>query len=530
MTRNKLGRLLMLSALLLGSSSLAAGSLVYGMSAEPTSLESGNVNDTSSALAHAQIYDTLVGFAPGTTTLAPALATSWVGNKDATQWTFFLRKNVTFQDGTPFNADAVLFNVNRWWDPAAASNGRDNGRLWQSWTRAFGGFKGDPQSLLKSVRKVDPYKVVFTLARPFADFPGVIGSAFFGIASPTAVRKAGANYGTPAGGAVGTGPFSFENWVSGDHITLSANKAYWQGAPQVDRLTLRFIKDPSARLNELRAGTVDFTSDLTPDDLKGVQATSTLTAVIKPSFNVGFLSMNTASPMLKDVRVRQAISMAINKKAVVSAFFGKLGVSDASFLPPALKWANSRKVPGDYRYDPAGAKKLLADAGFPNGLSIDLWYMPVSRPYFPNPKPIAEAMAADLSTIGIKVNLKTEDWTKYLADRNKAPGFDLYMIGWTPGNGSPYDFYSAYYGAAGSADSNYAPASIETLLSQAQAATTKSQKASVYGQLHDLTYNAFVRLPIVHSSPLGASRTTVKGWKPSPLGTESFVDVSVDGK
>ena len=175
----------LLTAMLLGTPALAAGKLVYGMSAEPTSLESGNVNDTSSALAHVQIYDTLVGFVPGTTTLAPALATSWVSNKDASQWTFFLRKNVTFQDGTPFNADALLFNVNRWWDPAAAYGERDAGRLWQSWARAFGGFKGDPQSLLKSVRKVDTYKVVFTLARPFADFPGVIGSAFFGIASPS---------------------------------------------------------------------------------------------------------------------------------------------------------------------------------------------------------------------------------------------------------------------------------------------------------------------------------------------------------
>ncbi len=522
-------RALTLTTLLLAGSALAAGTLTYGMSAEPTSLESGNVNDTSSALAHAQIYDTLVGFQPGTTTLAPALATSWVSNKDASEWTFFLRQNVKFQDGTPFNADAVLFNVNRWWDPKATSNLRDAGRTWQSWSRAFGGFKGDPQSLLKSVRKVGDAKVVFTLAKPFADFPGVIGSAFFGIASPTAVKKAGANYGTPAGGAVGTGPFRFDSWVSGDHLTLTANPSSWQGAPGVDRLVLRFIKDPSARLNELRAGTIDFTSDLTPDDLKTIQADKRLTAVVKPSFNVGFLSLNTASPKLKDERVRQAISMSINKKAIVNAFFGTLGVSDASFLPPALKWANSRKVPADYPYDPAGAKRLLAAAGLAGGLTLDLWYMPVSRPYFPNPKPIAEAMAADLAAVGIRANLKTEDWGAYLQDRY-TKGFDLYMVGWTPGNGSPFDFYSAYYGPLGSADSHYQPAALDALLDQAQAATTRAQKVQVYARIQEITYGAYVRLPIVHSSPLGAARSTVKGWKPSPLGTESFQGVTITGR
>ncbi|WP_264778564.1 ABC transporter substrate-binding protein [Deinococcus aetherius] len=494
------------------------------MGSEPTSLESGNINDTGSALAQAQIYDTLVSFKPGTTTPQPGLALRWQANATSTEWTFFLRPGVKFTDGTPFNADAALFNLNRWWDPKDPNGYRDANKDWQSWGRAFNGFKGDPKGTVKDILKEGPYRIRFVLSKPYADFPLVIGSTFFGMASPAAVRKAGADYGTPRAGAVGTGPFIYQSWTTGDRMVLRANPGYWGGAPKSDGLVLRFIKDPSARLNELKSGTIDFTSDLNPDALANVRADRRIEPVLKPSFNVGFLSLNSSNPYLKDVRVRRAISMAINKKAIVESFWGDLGVSDNSFLPPALAWANSKQVPANVMYDPKAAKALLAAAGYPNGFSLDLWYMPVSRPYFPTPKPIAEAMAADLSDIGIKVNLKTEDWAAYLQHRFQ-PGFDMYMIGWTPGNGSPLDFYGAYYGADVSSDSKYAPPELDALLLQAQAAIGRTQQARVYGQIHKLTHDAAVRIPIVHSRPLAAKVPNLQGWTPSPLGTEAFTTV-----
>ncbi|GAA4020160.1 ABC transporter substrate-binding protein [Deinococcus rubellus] len=518
-----MNKLTLLALLALGSQSLAA-QIVYGMGSEPTSLESGNVNDTGSALAQAQIYDTLVGFKDGTTTPQPGLALRWTANSDTTEWTFFLRQNVKFHDGTPFNADAALFNLNRWWDAADPNGYRSAGRDYQSWGRAFNGFKGDAKGTVKNIIKDGPYKIRFVLSKPYADFPQVIGSAFFGMASPTAIKKAGALYGTPQGGAVGTGPFTYQSWTSGDRLILKANPSYWRGPVKSDQLVMRFIKDPSARLNELKAGAIDFTADLNPDSLAAVRADSRLEAVLKPSFNVGFLSLNISNPYLKDVRVRQAIRLALNRKALVDGFWGELGSTDNSFLPPALSWANAKGVPTQTTYDPAAAKKLLADAGYPNGFSLDLWYMPVSRPYFPTPKPIAEAMAADLNNIGIKVSLKTEDWAAYLEHRFK-PGFDMYMIGWTPGNGSPLDFYSAYYGADVSKDSNYTPPILDALILQAQATTSRPAQAKVYAQISQVTYDAAVRIPIVHSKPLAAKVKGLSGWVPSPLGTESFAGV-----
>ncbi|ADV68050.1 ABC transporter substrate-binding protein [Deinococcus maricopensis] len=515
----------LLSAGLLGSAQ--AATLVYGAGGEPVSLESGNITDGNSIYVQRQIYDTLVDFKDGTTTPVPGLALSWTSNANATSWTFKLRKNVKFHDGTPFNADAVVFNVNRWWDKKDPTN---NGRTFEIWGQLMGGYKGDASSVLKSVTKVDDATVRFDLNKPSTVFPSLIGAGYFGIASPTAVKNGGAKYGTPAVKPIGTGPFTFTSWNSGDRITLAPYKAYWGSKAKVDGIVFRFIKDPSARLNELKAGTIDLTSDLTPDSLNSVKADRNLTPVLKPSFNVGFLSLNVKNKYLANEKVRQAISMAINKKAIVNAFWNGLGISSASFLPPVLNWANSKDVPADYTYNPAQAKKLLAEAGYANGFSLDLWYMPVSRPYFPTPKPIAEAMAADLAGIGIKVNLKTEDWGKYLEDRNKEPGFDMYMIGWTGDYGDPDNFYAAYYGPTASDDSNWRPAALDKLLEQGRAAVGQAAKAKIYAQIHEITYKGNVRIPVVHSQPLAAARTYVKGWIPSPLGSEAFNTITLTGK
>ncbi|WP_295821347.1 ABC transporter substrate-binding protein [uncultured Deinococcus sp.] len=508
----------------------AAGTLVFGANGDPISLESGNITDGISILVQRQIYDTLVDFKDGTTDLKPGLATSWKANANNTSWTFTLRRNVKFTDGTPMNADAIVFNLTRWWDKAHPYGFRDQGRTYEIVGDLLGGYKGDASAVIKDVVKVNDTTVRVDLNKPSSVLPNVLAAGYFGIASPTAIRKDGAKYGTPASSPVGTGPFIFQSWRTGDRVTLTANKAYWGQKASVDTVVIRAIKDASQRLNELKAGTIDFANDFTPDALKSIQADRNLVAVKRPSFNVGFVSMNNRNQYLKNETVRQAISMAINKKAIVDSFWNGLGTSNASFLPPVMAWANSTKVPADYKFDPAAAKKMLADAGYANGFSIDLWYMPVSRPYFPTPKPIAEAIAADLSAIGIKVNLKTEDWAKYLEDRNKEPGFDMYMIGWTGDYGDPDNFYGAYYGANASDDINWAPANLVSLLEQGRAATSQADKAKVYAQIHEITYNAAYRVPVVHSSPLAASRSYVKNWIPSPLGSEPFNTIRLVGK
>ncbi|WP_019586741.1 ABC transporter substrate-binding protein [Deinococcus apachensis] len=515
----------LLGTLLLGQA-LAAGTLVYGAPGEPVNLNPGNASDSPSLQGQVQIYDRLVHFKPGTATPVPGLATAWKSNANATQWTFTLRQNVKFHDGTPFNADAVIFNVNRWWDP---KNPYRYGGTFEIWGELMGGYKGQSGSLLKSISKVNANSVRFTLSRGVTAFPDLLGTDYFGIASPTAVKKLGAKYGTPASGAVGTGPFRYVSWRTGDRLVLKPSPNYWGTRSTLDQMIFRFIKDPSQRLNELRAGTVDFTSNLDPQVAKSIKADPNLRLVLPPAFNVGLLNMNVRNKALSNTKVREAIRFAVNRPAIVDAFWGDLGATDNSLLPPALNWANSKDVP-KVTYNPAVAKRLLAEAGYPNGFSVDLWYMPISRSYFPQPKPVAEAIAADLGAIGIKVNLRTEDWAKYLEDRQKGR-FDLFLYGWSGDYSDPDNFYSAFYGDAGSDDIGFDPGNINALLGKGRAALDRQAKARVYAQLQELTYNANVRLPIVHSAAPAAARTRVKNWITGPLGTVGSLNlIRVEGK
>ncbi len=504
----------------------ATNTLVYGSGGQPVNLEPGNITDGNSLIVQDQIYNRLIEFEPGTSELKPALASEWSVSADGKTWTFKLRQGVTFHDGTPFNAEAVRFNIERWWDPNHPQGYRDAGRAYEAWQQIFGGFRGNPNSLLQAVNVVDPETIQLTLKQPFSAFPNGIAAGYFGIASPAAVKQAGPAYGTPGSLAVGTGPFIFQEWRTGDRILLKKNPNYWvKGLPKSDQVIVRFITDPAARLAQLRAGRVDFTVDLSPDQQQEIAADANLKRLTRPSFNVGYLALNPAYPPLANVEVRQAIALAINRPAIVQAFWGDLGQHDAHFIPPALAWA---QPPGlePYPYDPDKARALLQAAGYPNGFSLELWYMPVSRPYFPNPKPIAEAFAADLSAVGIRVELKTKDWAAYLSDRRKPPGYQAFMLGWTADYGDPDSFYYPHYGPGATSDiGNWKNERVWKLLDQARAINDKAERARLYGAIGNILHQEVLRLPIVHSQPLLAQRQNLTGWVPSPLGSDPFEEI-----
>lgn len=509
------------------STSTEQAIIVYGSGGQPVNLEPGNITDGNSLIVQDQIYNRLIDFRPGTTELEPSLATSWTPSEDGSVWTFELQEGVKFHDGTDFNAEAVKFNVERWWDPESPAGYRDAGKTYDIWAELFGGFKGDPESLLQEVTVIDDYTVRFTLSEPFAAFPAAIAAGYFGIASPAAVQEVGANYGTPSSTAVGTGPFVFQEWQSGDRIVLEKNPEYWRdGFPKADQVVIRFITDPAARLAQLRSGAIDFTVDLAPDQLQEVEADANLEAVYRPSFNVGYLALNPGYEPLSKVEVRQAIAHAINRAEIVKAFWGDLAETNEHFTPPSLDWSQAKQVT-QYKYDPDKAKQLLSEAGYPNGFDLQLWYMPVSRPYFPTPKPIAEAFAAELSSIGIRVSLQTKDWAAYLDDRKKAPGFQSFMLGWTGDYGDPDNFYYAHFGPAATDDlGGWKNDRVIELLKQGRATGDTEARAEIYAEVDEILAEEVVRLPIVHSQPLLAKRSNIDGWAPSPLGSESFEAVT----
>lgn len=509
------------------SPSANASTLVFGSGGDPTSLEPGNIEDGNSIYVQHQIYDRLLDYVPGTTELEPALATEWSASDDGLTWTFKLREGVKFHDGTDFNAEAVRVNFNRWWNPEDELGFRDAGKTYAIWEGLFGGYKGSEESTLREINVVDDYTIAFTLREPFAAFPAAIASGYFGIASPTAIQEAGADYGTASVPAIGTGPFKLVEWRTGDRVTLERNPEYWkEGFPKVDNLVMRFIQEPASRLAEIRAGSIDFTVDIAPDQLSELQSDTNLEEVRRPPFNVGYLGLNTSYEPLAKKEVRQAIAMALNRKEIVNSFWSGLANSDGHFTPPSMKNFQDASL-GDYEYNPDKAKQMLADAGYPDGFPLELWYMPVSRPYYPTPKPIAEAFAADLGAIGIDVTLNTKDWTAYLADRLKSPGYQAFMLGWTGDYGDPDNFLYYHFGVGGTTDiGGWKNDQVFQLLEEARKESDETERARLYGQAEKIIFDEAVRIPVVHSDPLLAQRSNISDWAPSPLGSESFETIS----
>jgi peptide/nickel transport system substrate-binding protein len=506
----------------LGLSTLAgAAPLSFALAGEPVNLDPATTGDANSAYVEAQIYNSLVDFRPGSMTVVPDLAQRWTVSADGLTWTFQLRRNVKFSDGTPFNAEAVRFNVLRWWDPEAPYGAKATGKSFLNWQNNLGGFKNETGSVLKDVRVTDPYTVQLVLNKPFPSLTAVLaGGGSFGIASPTAIKKNAQQYGTPAVGAVGTGPYVFRSWTSGDSVVLSKNPNFYKpGLPKSETITFRFIKDAGARLNELKAGTIDMATDLLPDQLGAVKADARL----RPSLNVGYLALNTTYQPLANPQVRLALASAINRRAIVDGFWNGLGVSNAHITPPVLGSGYSKNVT-DYAYDPAGARKLLAAAGYPDGFTLDLWYMPVARPYFPTPKPIAEAMAADLTAVGVKVTLRTEDWGKYLEDRQVGK-FQAFMLGQVS-TSDPIASYSSIMGPASSGDIGWHSAAFDKALDAALRQPTDAARLPYFQAIDELLFHEAVRIPIVHAKLLAVSSVDIKGWVPSPNGNEPLSNVT----
>ncbi len=406
----------------------AAQSITFGLSGEPISLDPCVTSDGNGAYVQTQIYNSLIRFKPGTVDLQPDLALRWTTSDDGLTWTFYLRQNVKFQDGTPLNAEAVRFNFMRWWDPSF-SFGANKGFL--GWKNNMGGYKGEPGSIVKDVRVKNAYAVDIVLNNPYPALGSLLAdSGLFGIASPTAIKKNPLQYGTPAGVAVGTGPFVLRKWTSGVGVELAKNPNYFRaGLPKSDNLTFRFIKEPSSRLNELLTGGVDIAADLLPDQLQALKSQCQVEAAAAPG----------AQPRLPGP---QHQLQAAGGRAGTPGHRG--GAQQESHRGRLLERAGPHRRPPD---SAAPVQELLQERHRlqvrPGGGQEDCWRTPViptasrstcgtcrsSRPYYPTPKPIAEAMAADLSAIGIKVNLKTEDWAAYLQHRSEGK-LQAFMLGY----------------------------------------------------------------------------------------------------
>jgi len=520
---------LILAAVVLGSAAPAlAQTFVWGNQGEPVQLDTAVITDGISSRITHQIYDTLVKYKGSTTEIEPGLVEKWEVSQDGKVWTLHVRKNVKFHDGEPADAKAIVWNIERWWksEHPQHANQVKAGQTFEYWEGQFEGH--DDKSIVSRVEAVDANTVRVTLKRPQAPFLANIGIFSFGIASPKAVEKWGTEFGKHP---VGTGAYKFVEWKPNQEVILEANPDYWGVKPKIKRVVVRNIKDNSQRLAALKAGEIHGMEGLNPDDVKVVKGDPNLQVLLRPTNTTGYVAFNFKVKEFQDKRVRQAVAHAINKKAIVEAFYGGTGLVATQFQPPSL-WGYNKELK-DFEYSPEKARDLLKQAGFPNGLSeitwedgkkepLVFWYMSRSRPYFPAPKEIGEAIAADMAKIGIKAQLQTVEWANYL-DKRKNGQLPIYMLGWTGDNGDPDNFLCYFFCQPGSSrEAFYSNKVLADLLLRAATLTTQGERARLYRQAEQMIHDDAPRLFIANNQPPIALSKKVKGFVPNPTGNEYF--------
>ncbi|MGH7684722.1 MAG: ABC transporter substrate-binding protein, partial [Vulcanimicrobiaceae bacterium] len=357
-------------------------------------------------------------------------------------------------------------------------------------------------------------KLTFKLARAYGPFLRNLAMPSFAIGSPSAIK---ADIIAFDHHPVGSGPYELAEWVRDDHITLRANPAF-SPQPAYQTVIIRDIPDQATSVLELQKGGIDGLSDLRPDDAKNLAKNKAIKIYRQPSNNVSYLAMNMDKKPFGDLRVRQAIAYAIDISAIVRAFYPTGGTVANEWLPPAMLGDNPSVRA--YPHDPAKAKNLLAEAGFPHGFSTELFYGTAPRPYMPEPGRVAEAIAADLKQVGINVTLSPFEWAVYLS-KIKNGEHAMCLIGWTGDNGDPDNFLYTLLDkdSAVKGGQNYSfwrDERFHALMLEGQSTLTESKRASIYARAVKLVHDETPAIPLVHTTVPFAMKTTIGGVIPRP--------------
>lgn len=466
--------------------------IVIGVPLEPPHLDpTTGAAAAVDEITYANIFEGLTRLTPNGT-VAPALAESWSASPDGLSWTFHLKRGVTFSDGTAFDAETVRYALMR-----IVAEGSTNAQK-----ALF--------APIRAVDVVDAHTVTIRLSRPVANLPYLLAWGDAAMVSPASVA-------TNATAPIGTGSYRLNRWQRGGELELVRREDYWGRAPRTDSVVFRFISDPAAAFAAVRAGDVDaFPNYPAPETVGELRHIPSLRVTEGLSEGKVIMAMNNARAPFNDIRVRRALSYAIDRRAIIDgAMFGFGQPIGSHYSRQAAGYVDLTE---HYPHDVDKARQLLAEAGYPNGLDLTLRIPP--RPYATRS---SEVLVSQLAEAGVRVKIETLEWAQWLDQVFGRKQFDLTIVEHV--EPMDYDIYGRkdyYFG--------YDSAAFDALLSQINTAPDEATRLGLLGDLQRLIAEDAVNVFLFQSSRIGVSRKGVEGlWINSPIAANDMTGVHMEG-
>jgi oligopeptide transport system substrate-binding protein len=483
---------------------------------DPRSLDPALSTDVPTGRAVGYLFDGLTRFTPDAR-VVPGLATSWDVSPDGLTYTFHLRRKVRFTDGTPFVSRQVVTSWERVLDPKVRG-----GRGWPLYPiKGAQDFANGTGAHLTGVAAPDDSTVVVTLKEPFAIFPKLLAMPVASIA-PDHVP---ANFGEHP---VGTGPWKLVEWRHDDYLLFAPNRDYWGGAPKADSLKSRIIAEPSTAVAEFQSGNVDVLQ-VPQGEIRDWQEDSQRSKLLAktPSLELVYVAINTTRGPLRDVRVRQALNYAVDRRIIVRNLIAGSGDLASGVIPYALPGADRTRV--GYAFDTLRARQLLRDAGYPNGIDVELWTS--TTPIYVR---IAETLQGYLALSGIRVKLVQRESAAAREAARKGQA-DLFIKDWYADYPDAENFlypllHSANKGVGGNV-SYYANPRFDALVSAARREQDETKRVEMYRQADEMAFRDAPMIYLYFYSELTAVQPWISGFVPPVIfNAQPWTGVTITNK